>query len=164
MRKVKKKFPLAIIFDLDGTLIDSAPDLLRSLNIILSDLGSRPVSLIECKKMIGDGVPTLVERAVNLTENKISSSGLEKVVKNFQKIYEENPVRLTTVYPGVFPMLSELENMNIKLGICTNKPLYAARNILAELKLDKFFGCVVGGDSLVGVKKPNPDIRTNTMV
>ena len=136
---LKSNFPNAIIFDLDGTLIDSAPDLRLAINQVFDSIGRRNLSLEEVVMMIGDGVPTFIERAFHTTGSIATKNQIEQTMKEFLWIYEKNSISLTTVFPGVFLMLETLQKQDIKLGICTNKPYGAAMEVLINLGLNSFF-------------------------
>ena len=152
----KEKFPLGIIFDLDGTLIDSAPEVREAFNTILIKDGRRELSLDEVVSMIGDGAPKLIERGYEATGLSISSNQKEMAVENFLSVYERNSPNFTTIFPGTIDMLDNLKKKGIKLAICSNKPSRAANKVLSDLKLKSYFEIVVGGDSLNGIRKPDP--------
>jgi phosphoglycolate phosphatase len=143
----------AIIFDLDGTLVDSAEDLRAALNVLLSDLGLRAIGPGEIKAMIGDGVLKLVERG--LVAAKGDPARAPALLPRFLEIYQANPATLTRCYPGVMETLESLRLANFRMAVVTNKPVAATRAILRELSLAKFFPVVVGGDS-VPTRKPDP--------
>lgn len=141
----------ALIFDLDGTLIDSAPDIHAAANRILSAEGLAPQPFLQVKSFIGRGVPHLVDR---LLEAAGASEPVRatRMVARFVEDYE-TAVTLTHPYPGVIGALQALSSH--RMGICTNKPLSPTRAVLRHLGMDGFFPVVIGGDSLP-VKKPDP--------
>ncbi len=143
----------AIIFDLDGTLVDSADDLRASLNVMLDDLGLRAIAADEIKGMIGDGVPKLVERALVAAGGDLTQTSA--LVARFLKIYEANAAVLTRSYPGVVETLQTLRQRRFRLAVVTNKPVIATEKILRALSLTDFFTVVIGGDSLPQ-RKPDP--------
>ncbi|MCI4664594.1 MAG: phosphoglycolate phosphatase [Neomegalonema sp.] len=144
----------AIIFDLDGTLIDSAPDLHASANKMLRALGRPEVTLAQVISFIGNGVPKLVERALGATGGAEPAEA-EKALILFQEFYSVDPVSLTKPYPYVMRLLTGLGAAGVPMGVCTNKPEQFTGAILDALQLRQFFGSVVGGDSLT-VRKPDP--------
>ncbi|MCB8819008.1 phosphoglycolate phosphatase [Microvirga rosea] len=143
----------AVLFDLDGTLVDSARDLQDALNALLGEEGLRPVSLVETKAMVGDGVAKLVERALLATGGNVSR--LDSLVGRFLEIYELNPTRHTQAYSDVGEVLGTLHRQGVRLGVVTNKPLVATTDILKALGLADLFRSIIGGDSL-SQRKPHP--------
>ncbi|GAN78921.1 HAD-IA family hydrolase [Acidocella aminolytica] len=141
----------AVIFDLDGTLIDAALDITSKLNQVLAADGHAPLTLNEVRSMIGDGAKVLVERAFAARGTQAQAQNFER----FMTIYAENPVIETVIYEGIIPALETLRDEGRPLGICTNKPMRATQEVLAALDLARFFGAVVGGDS-TPYRKPDP--------
>ena len=146
----------ALIFDLDGTLIDSAPDLQAAANRMLVPLGRREVSVEEVQMMIGDGVPKLVERCFVATGEIPPEDAFQSHVQAFIKDYEPRSAELTKAFDGAIDVLASLKAKGIKLSICTNKPYGATMEILEKLGLAPYFDVVIGGDTLPGIKKPDP--------
>lgn len=146
----------ALIFDFDGTLIDSAPDLQAAANRMLPPLGRREVGLQEVQMMIGDGVPKLVERCFAATGDIPPQDEFEKHVAAFIKDYEPRSAELTKPFDGAIDALERLKARGLKLAICTNKVYGATMEILKSLKLAPYFDVVIGGDTLPGIKKPDP--------
>ncbi len=143
----------ALIFDLDGTLIDSAPDIQAAVNKMLAEEGIGPLDLATVISFIGNGMPKLVERvlqAVQLPQDRHSAL-CEKTLL----LYNQAPSALSQPNEGVIEMLEILAAQGHRLAICTNKPAETAQRILQDFNLERFFEVVVGGDSLL-VKKPNP--------
>jgi len=143
----------AIIFDLDGTLVDSARDLQDATNVLLAEEGLRPISLDETKSMIGDGAAKLVERAISATGGDVTR--LPAFVARFLTIYQANASRHTEAYPGVADTLASLRRLGLPLAIVTNKPYAATLDILEALGLRGYFDAVIGGDTLPE-RKPHP--------
>jgi phosphoglycolate phosphatase len=143
----------AILFDLDGTLVDSVPDLAAAVNGLLAELGRPPLSVPQVTSMVGDGTSALVERA--LAASGAGSAPLRAAHDRFLALYEADPTRLTRPYPEVPAVLGELAATGWRLGVCTNKPERATRSVLAGLDLERFFGVVLGGDS-GPTRKPDP--------
>ncbi|MHA3977202.1 phosphoglycolate phosphatase [Halovulum sp. GXIMD14794] len=142
----------AIIFDLDGTLIDSAPDLRAAANAMLAGFDAEPLSLAEVRGFIGNGVPKLVERC--LCARGLGDGVHPKALAAFTAHYEAAPAAQTVLYPGAEVALEQIA-ANHKLGLCTNKPETPARKLLRHFQLDHLFDAVIGGDSLK-VRKPDP--------
>ncbi|MBB5371829.1 HAD-IA family hydrolase [Acidocella aromatica] len=141
----------AVIFDLDGTLIDSAPDIAASVNRVLAADDLAPHSLDAIRGMIGDGAKQLLERAFAAHGRVAEPRHLAAFIAD----YQDNPVVETRIYDGILPALGVLREAGHLLGLCTNKPIGPARKILAALDLAPFFAAVTGGDS-TPYKKPDP--------
>jgi phosphoglycolate phosphatase len=142
-----------LVFDLDGTLVDSAPDLHAALNQMLRERGRPALSLPQVKRMIGDGVPTLVSRALSASgANPAAAAG---ALSRFLEIYEANAVRLTRPYPKVPETLASLRRQGYRTAICTNKPQRATIAVIEGLGMIELFDGIAGGDRFP-VKKPDP--------
>jgi phosphoglycolate phosphatase len=142
-----------IVFDLDGTLIDSAPDLHRAINLMLAKLGAAPLALQEVRGMVGDGASALIQRA--LAARHLSGAHLAAALQTFLGLYAEDPTACTRLYPEIPETLEILRNQGLRLAICTNKPSGLTHAILGRLRLAAYFQQVVGGDSLP-YRKPDP--------
>jgi phosphoglycolate phosphatase len=145
----------AIVWDLDGTLVDSAPDLRTALNIVLDKRGFFTHSLKTVRTMIGAGVPKLVERGFNAVGVRPNAAQLDELVKIFKEEYKACATDQTRPYPGIVEALEAIQKMNIPMGVCTNKPEAFTRQILEGLGLSGFFSSVVGGDTTPR-RKPDP--------
>jgi len=141
----------AVIFDLDGTLIDSAPDIAASVNRVLAADDLAAHSLEAIRGMIGDGAKQLLERAF-AAHGRVAEP---RHLAAFMADYQANPVVETRIYDGILPALGALREAGHPLGLCTNKPIGPARKILDALDLAPFFTAVTGGDS-TPYKKPDP--------
>ena len=148
--------PTAIVWDLDGTLVDSVPDLASALNTVLDKRGFFTLPIDEIRLMIGNGVPKLVERGFNAVGVRPDPSQLDQLVAMFVREYRKCATDNTRPYPGVVEVLEEIHGMSIPMGVCTNKPESFTRQILEGLGLSRFFISVVGGDS-TAAKKPDPE-------
>lgn len=147
-------WPQAVLFDLDGTLVNSLPDIADALNDLFEEHGWSAFALGEVREMIGGGVPKLIERALirrNLTSDDEKSGEL---AARFLALYTPRATRLTRLFPDAKDLLEDLSRSGAKLGICTNKPEEVSRQILDALDISHFFGTVIGGDTL-DVKKPD---------
>ncbi|MBV7409690.1 phosphoglycolate phosphatase [Maritimibacter sp. DP1N21-5] len=141
-----------IVFDLDGTLVHSAPDIRTAVNDVLARHGVAPFSLAEIIGFIGNGLPKLTERV-------IAARGLTLTFAPFHAeiatAYDRENGAKTRPFPGVLEALEALRAAGHPLGICTNKPFAPARDLLARLGIDGYFDGVIGGDSLT-TRKPDP--------
>jgi len=144
----------AVLFDLDGTLLDSAPDIRQALNKMLDENGRKPVSLEQVKSMLGDGMMELCRRALEATGG-VQADDLFPFVQTFIAHYRSLPPDPAQVFAHVRETLTTLQNAGVKLGVCTNKQEAATKKILATLELEPFFSFIAGGDTFP-VHKPNP--------
>jgi phosphoglycolate phosphatase len=140
-----------IVFDLDGTLVDSLADLTDSANELLARLGGRPLKDEEVARMVGDGVGTLVRRVLDARRIDIPQS---EAVSGFLAIYDSRLLARTRPYAGVPEALRQLEP-HASLAVLTNKPSEASERILSGLALRGFFRWVIAGDGPYG-RKPDP--------
>jgi len=140
-----------IVFDLDGTLIDSARDLAESIGELLESYGSAPLPLDEVVTMVGEGAPILVGRA--LKRSGIAAAP-DEALRRFMQIYDRRLMDHTVPYPGVVETLGLVVQRG-PLAVLTNKPLGPSIGILEALGLRGFFSKVIGGDSEFG-RKPDP--------
>jgi phosphoglycolate phosphatase len=145
----------AVVFDLDGTLVDTAPDLHAHLNEMLAELGRPGFVLDEVRPMIGDGARMLLRRGLDASGGMPAGVDLEGLFNEFLRRYTARPLRFGAAFDGVPQALRALEAAGIKLGVCTNKPQAPTDRLLAELDLARHFPVVIGGDSL-SVRKPDP--------
>lgn len=145
----------AVIFDLDGTLIDSAPDIHAAASLLLAERGLPPVTLAQVRGFIGEGVAKLVEHALDAAGAPAGGRNLEAAITRFRALYGAEPMRLTRPYGEVEAVLGALAARGLRLGVCTNKPEAVSRTILAGVGLDRHLRAIVGGDTLDAMK-PDP--------
>jgi len=152
MRFKNKKL---LIFDLDGTLINSIPDLTTAINKMLESLEIDPVPLEKIKSFIGNGAKKLVSRSLNYTnDNNVPKELFDKAFPKFMKFYKANPCEETFLYPGVEETLKYLNDKSYKMMICTNKPIEFVEPILEKLNIKIHFQKWIGENSL-SEKKPS---------
>ena len=147
--------PALVVFDLDGTLIDSAADLAAAINSMLADFGREPLAVPEVRRMIGDGVAMLVARA--LVARQCERVDQAEAAQIFMRHYEADATSRTSAFAGADEALQALQAAAIPLAVCTNKPERISSRILVKLGLAKYFARVVGGDSLP-CRKPDPRV------
>ncbi len=147
-------WPRAVVFDLDGTLIDSAPDLARLLNKVLGECGRSEIELDRVRGFVGDGIAKLVERGFQAT-GSAEAEECRTATRRFIAYYEAEPSALTRAYDGVVDTLALLKRDGRRLGVCTNKAERVTHAVLKSLGIDRFFDAVIGGDTLP-VRKPDP--------
>lgn len=139
------------VFDLDGTLVDSAPDIHAALDRMAAARGLPPYGLAEVIGMIGDGVKVLVERALAARGQDFDPAALDA----FTADYTANAATLTRLFDGIPEALDALRHQGWRLAVCTNKPEAAARELLGALGLLDRLAALGGGDSFP-VRKPDP--------
>jgi phosphoglycolate phosphatase len=148
-------YPL-VIFDLDGTLVDSAGDIAEALNRTLEDWQLPRVPEATVLTWIGDGVRRLVEQAFTAARSDID---LDRVMPGFMRHYEECLLRSPRLFDGVVPALQALRERHVVMAICTNKPSALVAPLLAHLGVQDFFALVLGGDSLPERKPSGAPLR-----
>ena len=155
MKLINKKH---LIFDLDGTLIDSVPDLAISLNNTMVDLNRDIFCLDMIRSWVGNGSDTLIKRALSgdvIIDENLSEELFNKAHKIFLEQYRLNICEQTILFDGVKNSLKILKNKGYTLSIVTNKPIVFVKPILDSFGIKELFTLYIGGDSLE-VKKPNP--------
>lgn len=148
--------PRAIFFDLDGTLVDSVPDLAEAARRMLAELGEATRSDAEIATFVGKGIPVMVERALTVGRSPVSPERLQQAIHVFLKHYDDTNGLLTVAYPGVCEALPLLRTRGLKLGCVTNKAEAFIAPLLDKLGLLSYMDCLIGGDTLPQ-KKPDPE-------
>jgi phosphoglycolate phosphatase len=147
--------PDAVVWDLDGTLVESAPDLAKALNAVLNEHDCHGHPVAQVRPMIGDGVAKLIERGFRAAGAPLDEADCQALVPRFMEIYMSCATDSTHLVPGARDAVLSFYNAGIKQAICTNKPLAVTLQILDALDVRGYFGAVVGGDS-TAEKKPHP--------
>ena len=145
-----------IIFDLDGTLVDSAPDLAAALNRVLVEEGRAEIPLAAVKVHFGEGIACLIEGVFATEGWALSAARAEKLCRRFMDFYEGHRADLTRPYAGVVDTLKHLTDEGFHLGVCSNRPYAGTIDILETLDMKSFFLEILGGDSLGDIRKPDP--------
>ncbi len=143
------------IFDLDGTLVETLPDIHAVLAELLIEEGIAVPGPEAVRRMIGDGARMLVVRALAAAERMAEEAEIDRLHRRFVALYERHPCRYSTVFPGVRTCLELLRAEGVRLGVCTNKPQKASEELLEALDLAPYFSSIVGGDRLPQ-RKPDP--------
>ncbi|MEL7346780.1 MAG: phosphoglycolate phosphatase [Pseudomonadota bacterium] len=143
----------AVIFDLDGTLVHSAPDIHAAANRMLADVGRPALPLEDVTRFIGNGTAKLVERCLVATGGVGDAQAV--ALATYRRHFDPVHATLTRPYPGAVQCLEALSAAGLPLGLCTNRPEGSARGLLAKLALDRHFAVVVGGDTTQALK-PDP--------
>ena len=149
-------FPKYFIFDLDGTLVDSAPDLSHALNHILQRLNRPAIPLEDVRHLTGRGARALIKRGLAVNGLDLTGQEIDHEMRHFLDYYRNNIAVETRAYPGARDLLKLLRERGAKIGLCTNKSEGLSRQLLAALDLTDYFDAVIGGDTL-SVRKPHPD-------
>jgi phosphoglycolate phosphatase len=142
------------VFDLDGTLVDTAADLQAHVNAVLGELGRPELALADVRLLVGDGARTLIRRGLEASGGLPAGVDLDGLYARFLARYTADPARFSTVYEAVAPALERLRAQGLRLGVCTNKAQAPTERLLAALGLDRFFEAIVGGDA-APAKKPD---------
>ncbi|TWI56820.1 phosphoglycolate phosphatase [Pseudomonas duriflava] len=150
------RLPRLVMFDLDGTLLDSAPDLAVAVDAMLVQLGRPPAGLSKVRLWIGNGARVLVRRALadSMDHHAVSERETEMALALFMSIYGGSHA-LTEVYSGVSEGLAALEEKRIAMAVITNKPERFVAPLLDDMGLGRFFSWIIGGDTLPQ-QKPDP--------
>ena len=155
-------WPQVILFDLDGTLIDSAPDIAAAVNRLLAEDGHASLTLDEVRSMIGNGVKKLVERAYAARGITLEGAALEETTNRMMAIYGDHLTVETVLMPGAGEILAAYHKARVKLGVVTNKPEAFTRTILEHFGLSEIVDVVVGGDT-GPERKPAPDMLNHAL-
>lgn len=145
-----------IVFDLDGTLVDTAPDLVRALNETLDLEGLPHVALNTVRRMVGQGARVLIERGAGLSGVHFSAERLDQLTRAFIDFYRADIARDSAAFPGAAAALNQLASAGAKLAVCTNKRTDLSNQLLDALGLGQRFSAIVGADA-VEHKKPHPE-------
>ncbi len=150
------ELPRLVMFDLDGTLMDSVPDLAAAVDKMLMLLGREPAGIARVRDWVGNGSKVLVRRALagQLRHDGVADELADEALALFMRAYSGSH-ELTTVYPGVRECLDWLRERDVKLSIITNKPAQFIEPLLEEKGLAGYFHWLVGGDTLPQ-QKPDP--------
>jgi phosphoglycolate phosphatase len=151
-----------VVFDLDGTLVDTAPDLINALNAVLAREGLPPVPLASARNMIGAGVRKLVERGLEAEGCEVTPAELTRMMDDFISHYAEHIADDSRPFEGLEAALDELAGDGYRLAVCTNKLEWLSRRLLDRLSLSARFAAICGADTF-GVSKPDPAILRQTV-
>jgi phosphoglycolate phosphatase len=144
-----------IAFDLDGTLVDTAPDLVGTLNVILAEEGLRPLAMDHARDLIGHGARRLLERGFQAAGEPLPAERMPALFDRFIVHYGAHIADASLPFPGVVAALEALRAEGARLAVCTNKPTGLSNALLEALGIDRYFDAVVGPDAAPAAK-PDP--------
>lgn len=153
----------AIIFDLDGTLIDSAQDVRYALNKVLMANECQKINAQDIYGYLKNGVHWLIQTAFLKSNKKINNKEIKKFANLYLAHYQKESIKRTILYPGVIDVLSSFKKQGIKLGVCTNKPSVMTNLVLEQLNLFYFFDAIVAAED-TALLKPHPEHIYETMI
>jgi len=154
--------PRIIAFDLDGTLVDTAPDLIAALNHVLTREGLQPVPLKSARNMIGAGARKMIERGLELDDHAMTTADIDRLMKDFVAFYADHIADASRPFDGLEAALDELEARGFRFAVCTNKLEWLSKLLLDRLDLSRRFAAICGADTF-GVAKPDPTILRETV-
>lgn len=151
-----------VVFDLDGTLVDTAPDLINALNFVLDREGLAPVPLHSARNMIGAGARRLIERGLEV-EGRVASVGdITRLTEDFIGHYAEHIADVSRPFEGLERALDDLGTRGFRFAVCTNKLEWLSKLLLDRLGLSARFSAICGADTF-GISKPDPAILQQTV-
>lgn len=151
-----------IVFDLDGTLIDTAPDLIHTLNLILTQEGLPAVPYAHARNLIGGGPRILIERALAAEGRNCATEEIDRLYAAFVAYYAEHIADRSRPFPGLDQALDDLSAAGHRLAVCTNKLEWLSLRLLKALNMAQRFAAICGPDTF-GVQKPNPEVFRQTV-
>jgi phosphoglycolate phosphatase len=151
-----------VVFDLDGTLVDTAPDLINALNFVLDREGLPPVPLQSARNMIGAGARKLIERGLELEGRAASSADIDRLTSGFIEFYAAHIADGSRPFEGLESALDDLTAQGYRFAVCTNKLEWLSKLLLDRLGLSSRFSAICGADTF-GVAKPDPAILRQTI-
>jgi phosphoglycolate phosphatase len=154
--------PRTLVFDLDGTLVDTAPDLIAALNFVLDREGMAPLPLHKARNMIGAGARKMLERGLEVDGRAVSLSDLNRLTKDFIDYYADHIADASRPFDGLEAVLDDLQGQGFQFAVCTNKLEWLSRRLLDQLDMSKRFAAICGADTF-GVAKPDPVILQQTL-
>lgn len=155
-------FPRTVVFDLDGTLVDTAPDLIAALNFVLAREGLTPVPVKTARNMIGAGARKLIERALEAEGRIMGVEDINRLTKDFIDYYGAHIADASRPFEGLEAALDDLAAQGCRFAVCTNKLEWLSKRLLDELGLSRRFAAICGADTF-GVSKPDPIILQQTV-
>ena len=154
--------PLTVVFDLDGTLVDTAPDLVDTLNVVFAREGLPPVDYTAARNMIGGGARRMIENGLKLEGRPLSGGEIDRMFADFIAYYSDHIADQSRPFPGLDAALDRLVDQDCRFAVCTNKLERLSRLLLDALGLTQRFVAICGQDTF-GIQKPDPEILRRTI-
>ena len=151
-----------VVFDLDGTLVDTAPDLINALNFVLDREGLPPVPLHSARNMIGAGARKLIERGLEPDGRAASLADIDRLTDDFIAYYADHIADASRPFDGLEAALDDLDSRGYRFAVCTNKLEWLSKLLLDRLDLSARFSAICGADTF-GISKPDPAILQQTV-
>lgn len=151
-----------IVFDLDGTLIDTAPDLIETLNVVFAREGLPPLPYDTARNLIGGGARLMITRGIQAEGRTVEAAELDRLFKDFIAYYSEHIADRSRPFPGLIDALDALSASGSRLAVCTNKLEFLSLRLLKQLNLADRFAVICGQDTF-GVQKPDPEVLRRTI-
>jgi len=151
-----------VVFDLDGTLVDTAPDLVATLNVIFAREGLPPVAYDAARNMVGGGARLMIERGLVSEGRQLSKAEVDRLVRDFIDYYAAHIADHSRAFPGLETALDELAGRGCRFAVCTNKLEWLSVRLLDALGLSARFVAICGADTF-GMQKPNPELLRRTI-
>ena len=151
-----------IVFDLDGTLVDTAPDLISALNFVLTREGLPGLPVASARNMIGAGARKMIERALEADDRAMTMKDVDRMTADFIDYYAEHIAEASRPFEGLEGALDHLSGSGCLLAVCTNKLEWLSKRLLDQLDLSQRFAAICGADTF-GVSKPDPAILQQTV-
>ncbi len=152
-----------LVFDLDGTLVDTAPDLINALNFVLDREGLPPVPLQSARNMIGAGARKLIERGLELEGRVAGVDDISRLTADFIDYYAAHIADASRPFDGLENALDDLQALGYRFAVCTNKLEWLSKRLLDQLGLSSRFSAICGADTF-GISKPDPAILQQTIL
>jgi phosphoglycolate phosphatase len=151
-----------LVFDLDGTLVDTAPDLISALNFVLAREGLAAIPLASARNLIGAGARRMIERGLEIEGREASVDDVNRMTKDFIDYYAEHIADASRPFEGLETALDDLEAQGFRFAVCTNKLEWLSKLLLDRLGMSSRFAAICGADTF-GVSKPDPTILRETV-
>jgi len=151
-----------VVFDLDGTLVDTAPDLVAALNFVLDREGLPALPMASARHMIGAGARKLIERGFEAEDRPLTPADLDRLTADFITYYADHIADLSRPFDGLGDALDDLSGRGFRFAVCTNKLEWLSRRLLDRLELSTRFAAICGADTF-GVSKPDPVMLRQTV-